>query len=158
MTATGSSQFITNLDSITLSDTNRKIYDYWLKACGIDPIPRAQALAPVLMPRDVLGYFTVIEVIDPGPQFIVRLTGSQVRDAAGQDYTGQMVDQMPGAESVLEQFKWCVLNRRPYCARSKLHWSANDFRHYEALVLPFGEPDGRIEKIASVIYFSNETD
>lgn len=133
--------------------SNQLVYRYWQEARGRDPLPRASALDPLKIPRRVLANFTVIEVIVPGPRFLVRLTGSIIRDAAGQDYTGQMVDQMPGAVEVVERFKWCVLNRRPYCARSPLNWSENDFRNYEALVLPFGEPEGRIEKLASVIHF-----
>jgi hypothetical protein len=97
----------------------------------------------------------VVEVINPGPKFRVRLTESRVGDVAGRDYTGKMVDQIPGAAEVLERFTWCVLNRKPYCARSRLNWSSNDFLEYEALVLPFGDPDRGIEKLAAVIHFPN---
>lgn len=149
-------KIITDLDSVVLSETNQTVYDYWVNARGQDPIPPTAALDPVKLPKWVLPNFTVVEVINPGPKFRVRLTGSRARDVAGQDYTGQMVDQMPGAREVLERFTWCVLNLKPYCARSRLNWSSNDFLEYEALVLPFGDPDGGIEKLASVIHFPSQ--
>ncbi|MDE0770411.1 MAG: hypothetical protein OSB19_18700 [Opitutaceae bacterium] len=92
LTTTSSSQFTAHLYSITLSDIDRKIYNYWLEARGVGTISRAQAQGPVPLPSKVPGYFTVIDVIDLGPQFIQRLTGSQVQDAAGQDYSGKMIN------------------------------------------------------------------
>lgn len=151
-------KFIVDLDKAALSETSRVVYEYWTLKRGNAPFPSTSALDPLEIPKQVLVNFTVIEVLDPGPRFLVRLTGSKVREAAGQDYTGQMVDQMPGAEEVVERFTWCVRHRKPYCARSRLSWSANDFRIYEALVLPFGGPDGRVSKLASVIDIIKATD
>lgn len=137
----------------TLCPINRMVHDYWISAKGDHPFPPLSALDPVELPRPALPYFTVVEVVEPGPRFLVRLIGTEVHAAAGQDHTGRMVDEMPGAEDVVRRFTWCVRARRPYCVCSKLLWSINNFRQYEALVLPFGPSGGRIEKLASVVYF-----
>lgn len=152
------SSFKVDLETATLSATSRVAYDYWLEKRGGACFPPTSALDPLEIPREVLTNFTVIEVLEPGPRFLVRLTGAAVREAAGRDYTGQMVDQMPGAEEVGERFAWCVHHRKPYCVRSRLTWSTNDFRNYEALVLPFGEPGGPVRKLASVIALVNAND
>lgn len=141
-----------NLDIENLSDTTRLAYEYWIEARGKREIPLIDTLDPLKIPRRILANFTVVEVLMPGPRFLVRLTGSAVRDAAGQDYTGRMVHQMPGAEEVVERFTWCVTHGRPYSKRAALTWSSNDFRNYEALVLPFVDSKGRVAKLASVIH------
>lgn len=146
------SDFIGNVDSEYLSATTRLAYDYWLEVRGDLSLPLIESLDPLRIPKRILANFTVVEVLDPGPRFLVRLTGSAVRDAAGEDYTGRMVDRIPGAEAVVERFTWCVRNRAPYSARAPLAWSSNDFRDYEALVLPFVDAEGRVAKLASVIH------
>jgi len=146
------SDFIGHVDSAYLSDTTRLAYDYWLGVRGEQELPLIDSLDPLRIPKRILANFTVVEVLDPGPRFLVRLTGSAVRDAAGQDYTGRMVERIPRAEAVVERFTWCVRNQAPYSARAPMAWSSNDFRDYEALVLPFMDARGRVAKLASVIH------
>ena len=77
-----------------LSDAKiSKIYDYWLKKCDGDALPTRHAIDPVDV-YDCLSMLMILEVVDGGRDFRIRLAGSVVEEAHDRTLKGVMVSDL----------------------------------------------------------------
>ncbi|TAD91159.1 MAG: hypothetical protein EAZ99_03435 [Alphaproteobacteria bacterium] len=106
------------------------------------------ALAPML------GLFSMIEVIDGGADFLVRVFGTSLAEVSGVEITGRSVRAMPEPRSVainLTLFNRVVETHQPLRVwRPRfLHGPQRvDRRHSEVcLILPFSENGTRVDRL-----------
>jgi hypothetical protein len=126
-----------------LSDVKiRKIYDYWLKKSGDGVLPARRDIDPVDV-YDCLSTLMILEVVDGGRDFRIRLAGSQVEEAHDRPLKGLMVGEL-GAEMkpTLERFQAVVQTREPDFRSSSLAAVGRSFIEFDRVALPLAE-DGK---------------
>jgi hypothetical protein len=114
-----------------------RLHQYWLLQRGARRMPARADIDPVKM-RFVLGHLMLIDVLSPGPEFRVRLQGSELTWWIGRELTGTVLPLVPTTE--LE-----ALARRKFLSvtqiRAPIGWIGSGLldgfeRHYQAVVLP----------------------
>lgn len=109
-----------------------KIYDYWLKKCDGDALPTRHAIDPVDV-YDCLSMLMILEVVDGGRDFRIRLAGSEVEEAHDRTLKGVMVSDLgAGAEmkALLERLQAVVTSRQPdfHTASGPTPWTDGSLR------------------------------
>lgn len=126
-----------------LSDVKiRKIYDYWLKKSGDGVLPARRDIDPVDV-YDCLSMLMILEVVDGGRDFRIRLAGSEVEEAHDRPLKGLMVGEL-GAQMTptLERFQSVVKTREPDFRSSSLAAVGRSFIEFDRIALPLAE-DGK---------------
>ena len=128
-----------------LSDPKiRKTYEYWLSKCRGDVLPARGDIDPVEI-YDCLSALMILEVIDGGRDFRIRLAGSQVEEAHDRALKGLLVGEMgEGAElaAMLERFRAIVATRLPDFRSASLSMVGRAFIEFDRVALPLAE-DGQ---------------
>ena len=134
-------KLIDSVDDVVDEPLLAAFFAYWKELCGTRKMPLASELDAVAMPRQALPYLGLFDVLGPpeAPRFRVRVMGTQASEQAAQDYTGQYVDEIPGAEGVHQRFASALHHRRPYYAAMQLTWSQRDYKRYQVVVCPLAD-------------------
>ncbi|HUK61161.1 MAG TPA: PAS domain-containing protein [Stellaceae bacterium] len=114
-----------------------RLYQYWLAQRGARRMPSRADIDPLEM-RFILGHLMLIDVSHPGPEFRVRLQGSELSWWIGQELTGMNLSDVPSLDLetlARRQFEHVVATAEP------LGWIGNDAidgirRQYQAIILP----------------------
>ena len=118
-----------------------EVFVYWHRLAAGRPMPLAQEVDPLDIPRRALGYLFLVDV-EPGRsgdlRFRVRLAGTHAVEQAGYDPTGRYGEEVPGSEPVAARLTQAVKRGRPYIAEVPLTWSNRNYKRYVALVCPLG--------------------
>jgi len=126
----------------SLSDVKiRKIYEYWLKKCSGGALPARRDIDPVDV-YDCLSMLMILDVVDGGRDFRIRLAGSEVEDAHDRPLKGVMVSDMgQGAEmkALLERFQSVVRTREPDFRSASLAMVGRAFIEFDRVALPLAE-------------------
>jgi len=134
-------------------DYARQFFDYWHEACAGAPMPPLSALDPMRLPRACLPYLTVLEV-EPEPlRLRSRLVGTALEEQLGMNQAGMYLDELPGIGTQLERLLWCVRERRPYMVEDDITFAPNDYKRYQAFIVPFGDPDAGVQRVVGVFCF-----
>lgn len=136
------------------SDAMREMHAFWLSHRNGDNIPHADVIDPLALPRGALPWIVLTDVEHHPLRFKFRLVGTQIVESEGQNFAGYYADEMPGMETQIRRFSWCVENRRPYFATSRLTFSPMDYKSYDVLGLPFADAGGRVTRILFVMSFA----
>ncbi len=125
----------------------RWLYRYWLDGRGSARFPPTRLIDPTRIRPDILPHLTLVGPEPESGRLKVRLSGSGLREATDRDYTGWYTDEVPGAKPLHRRFEWCRRTGRPYVYSGHVTWSPLTFKRYSVLALPFGQPDGTVERI-----------
>ena len=128
-------------------------YAYWLSGVRLGALPDLSAIDPVLMPLEILP-FMVVYAVEPGGGFRMRLIGTAVVDRSGEDLTGRLIEPFGVMTTLHGRLTWCLQHQRPYVAHGQVPAAERDFIQFTALAAPFVNPNGKIERIASVLQFT----
>lgn len=116
----------------------RRLYQYWDRERGTDPMPTRDRVDPVKM-RYILGHLALIDVGPNGKAFSVRLHGTELVSRLGSDFTGRPIADLPLADVRRLATRWftnVVERRGPY--HEQVDQIVDGFtRHFEALILPY---------------------
>lgn len=135
------------------SDYMRALHEYWNAARGAADLPPVSAIDPMLLPRACLPYLSVLEVEQAPFRLRSRLSGTALVAQFGTDFTGRYLDELPGMDAQLTRMKWCVETRHPYVVEDKLTFAPKDYKLYQTLILPFGDPEAGVQRIVGVFTF-----
>jgi hypothetical protein len=135
----------------------KRLYDYWLEKRGARAMPGRPDIDPVGF-GFLLGHLILFDVL-PGPQFRIRVQGSELTWWLARELTGEFLDVLEQPElRALAQTSLTnvVVTRRP------LHWIGNHDldgvrRHYEALLLPLSSGGGVDMVLAAIRCRTGET-
>lgn len=131
----------------------RGLFDYWLAARGTARMPPVCAIDATRMPRECLPYISVLEV-EHGPlRLRSRLSGTALVEQLGINQTGRYLDEIPGMAAQIARMEWCVRKQQPYVAEDGITFAPNDFKRYQILVLPFGNPEEDVQRLVGVFCF-----
>ena len=136
----------------------RMALTYWLDLHdGLQP-PEREQFDPTHLPSRALPYLFLLELV-PGPAWRLRLTGSHVVEAQGQDFTGcKLVDEeIPGISQsrtvrILNQMADTGLPGH-FHGRSTFRFR-QDYEDHEQVLLPFrSHATSAIETVLGAIVF-----
>lgn len=131
--------------------TLRRVYDYWCLIRGERELPSRQDISP----EDMRVYLSRVMLIDVSYQpldFVYRVFGSGIAQAAGKDYTGKSVRQLEPAEFaslVWRQYLDVVNERKPCLHGIRLSAGAR-FLRYHRLTLPLSGNGLAVDKLLAV--------
>jgi len=140
-----------------LGDHMRALYDFWCEARGSARIPPASAIDPMRLPRNCLPHLSVLEVEQAPFRLRSRLSGTALVEQFGHDPTGRYLDELPAIAAQLARMEWCVREQRPYLAEAVLSFAPKNFKRYQILVLPFGDPETGVTRLVGGFSFPDDT-
>jgi hypothetical protein len=140
-------------DDALKQDYARDLFHYWCGARGEAAIPPLSAIDPVRLPRACLPYISVLEVEQSPLRLRSRLTGSALVDQLGLNQTGHYLDEYPGMAGQIERMAWSVREQRPYLVEDELTFGPHDYKRYQVLVLPFGDPGCGVQRLVGSFCF-----
>lgn len=130
----------TLLDPAPVSPHLQKLLSHWMRWCANRPLPSRQDVNPGEI-RDILPALMLLEVIDGGRDYQVRIAGSGLVKVTGIEPTGKLLSQLPDAPVIGRA--WCMLGMTRKAHRPVLFHSKNSvisaytFAEVETLILPF---------------------
>lgn len=136
-------------------DYARALFDYWCEARGAARIAPVSAIDPMRMPRACLPYISVLDVEHEPLRLRSRLSGTALVEQLGMNQTGNYLDEIPGTTAQLGRMEWCVRTQRPYIVEDDITFAPKDFKRYQILVLPFGDPAVGVQRLVGVFCFLN---
>ena len=119
---------------------------HWQDLCGRGgSFPRPQDLDPVSIPRRILPYSELVEVLNDPLDFRYRLIGTAIDEISRTSYTGRSVREIPSQSPPSHMFDFFARaheRKAPVCA-----------------YLPYEGPDGYVETIRNLLLpFSEDGD
>lgn len=116
----------------------------WQSRCGPDgALPARSAFTPELL-KPWLGNILLVEPLQGGADFVIRLYGTKVTEAFGRDMTGRRYSQFPPEHHnvLMTPLRLAMQTRRPVFSRHRYAAEARTWQ-WERLALPLAA-DGRI--------------
>jgi len=142
---------IVELPTGPISHLLKDLHAYWLSKKGARIAPPRSAIDPAEIPRALLPYLALLDVVGQPPLFRVRLFGTALAQAYGEDLTGTYLDELdfgPIAADVHAGFVDVVSKCRPMTVRVQLT-KQNDQRYleYERIALPLSQDGEHVNMI-----------
>lgn len=140
-----------NRDDGMASQTLCQLRDYWLTARGTRAMPAREDIEPTDVPR-LLRHIVLTDVSHDPLTFRYRLIGTFVTELAGRDVTGRTLDERlygKRTDDILWAYRQCISRRAPLAVRERVQFSDRDWVTVEALMLPLGADDRRIDMVLS---------
>jgi hypothetical protein len=116
----------------------RRLYQHWERERGGNAIPPRGSIDPIKL-RFILGHLALIEVLHDPRRFRIRLHGTELVTRAGADFTGKLLEELPGADLRKLAYGWFTTvaeDGAPY--HDTIKQVVDGFgRNFEILVLPY---------------------
>ena len=134
----------------------RAFQAYWRGLAPEGVVAAYSAFDVVRVPRDLLPFLILLDVIEDGRDFRYRVVGTGVVDAIGRDFTGETVSEYrhrhePAA--VAEGYRQVCARRAPDLYTGTLESVGKEFIRYERLALPLAGDDGAVAYILACFEF-----
>jgi hypothetical protein len=138
---------------IARDPTLTAILDYWPSQSRAGALPRPRDIDLVLLPPNVLPYLTLLDVVDGGAAFNIRLVGSANVSAAGGDFTGKRLDTVMSGDllaATLERYRAAVTSRRPVLGYAEYAMPDGSSVRNLLMTLPMSSDGVAIDRLLSV--------
>ncbi|WP_119419397.1 PAS domain-containing protein [Desertibaculum subflavum] len=126
-----------------------RLYAYWQAKRGGAFAPSRTAIDPAEI-RDLLPFVVLADVVGTPPRFRIRLAGTHVVEAYGEEVTGRYADELDfngiGPE-VLAALQAVVRSGRPGLVRRDFVKQDGRPLRYERLVLPLSSDGVTVDKL-----------
>lgn len=126
-----------------------RLYAYWQAKRGAAFAPSRTAIDPAEL-RDLLPYIVLADVVGTPPRFRIRLAGTHVVEAYGEEITGRFADELDfngiGPE-VLAALQAVVRSGRPGLVRRDFVKQDGRPLRYERLVLPLSSDGATVDML-----------
>lgn len=107
-------------------------------------------------PRDVaflLGRIYLVDVIDGGSDFFVRLSGLYMKELYGDDFEGRHLSDLPDTsltQTLRQNYTAILATRAPLYRQGILRWPHYRI-HVERLLVPFADDEGALSTIVGAV-------
>jgi len=131
------------------SSTLIELRDYWLEKRQSRMFPARADIDPVEFPK-LLSQIALVDVTYDPLRFRFRLVGTTITAISERDATGHYVDEKlygERTENMQWAFKTCTRTKAPVAVREQVQFVKKERLVIEALVLPMGEKDDRVDMI-----------
>ncbi len=136
----------------------RALHLYWRALAPGDSVPAYSAFDVIDVPRDLVPFLILLDVLEAGRDFRYRVVGTGVVEAIGRDFTGETVSeyrQRHEPPAVAEGYRQVCATRTPDLYQGTLDSVGKGFIRYERLALPLAGDDGGIAYILSCFDFES---
>lgn len=127
----------------------RQLLHYWCGKRKPGAIPSRKDIDPIEIPR-LMPYVALVDVLRDPLDYRYRLAGTKLVEMTGYDRTGLRMREFftPQAVAATEVLLTrLIATREPLAFKGKMFWIDEDYRHFEALVLPLAA-DGQTVDMA----------
>lgn len=134
----------------------RACHAYWRGLVTGDGPPAYGAFDVVQVPRELLPFLILLDVLDGGQDFRYRVVGTGVVEAIGRDFTGETVAEYRHRHeppAVAEGYRRVCTDRAPDLYTGTLESVGKEFIAYERLALPLIGGDGAVGFILACFQF-----
>jgi len=128
----------------------KAIFKLWKEKKGDREFPLKSELHPALLTR-YLSQIYLVDILDGGKDFRIRLFGSGVADLLGKDYTGMLLSETP------EELDWrgeiyglCLKRRAPVFYLFELAPFGRDAVVTENALFPLADSDGNLAHLLCI--------
>jgi hypothetical protein len=134
----------------------RTCHDYWRGLGRADACPAYRDFDVVDVPRELLPFLILLDVLEGGADFRYRVVGTGVTEAIGRDFTGETVTEYrhrhepPG---VADGYRRVAAEVRPDLYQGTLESVGKEFIAYERLAMPLAGEDGAVAYILACFHF-----
>lgn len=143
---------------VTASARLRWLLSYWNSKCDGRRMPTRPDIEPTEI-AELLSIVFLIGVEAEPRRYRVRVAGSSINHAFGEDHTGWYIDEIGSLSSSLGRFDCLVDTGAPYFARIPHHRLESPLIGYEALALPVSRAgEKRVAFILGGLEFFDESD
>jgi hypothetical protein len=150
-----------SLETLTITHPRLKtLHTFWDLTRGSRRFP-ARADFAFKDLRQWLGHIALVDVVHKPPRFRIRLLGTRLVEYAGQDHTGQWIDECVTPENVdgaLEPFRSCVELAAPVVRHTRYVNPRAIRSTLERLLLPCSSDQQTIDIIMGCTYIEVEPD
>ena len=134
----------------------RAFQAYWRGLAPDGVVPAYGGFDVVHVPRDLLAFLILLDVLEDGRDFRYRVVGTGVVDAIGRDFTGETVSEYRHRHeppAVAEGYRQVCATRAPDLYQGTLESVGKGFIRYARLALPLAGDDGRVAYILACFDF-----
>lgn len=134
------------------------MYEYWRGKCGVRSMPARSDIDPIDMPRRLLPFITLVDVVPDERRYVYRLVGTGDVDVRGNDPTGKPVKDGffgPSAEDALSCYDRVVSTRAPFLDPTPFRAPSGRYVAEETIFLPLSN-DG--VSVNMILVFSHTRD
>ncbi len=129
------------------------VLEYWRQRATERTLPRPRDIDPTELPPAALPFFTILDVIEGGRTFRIRLVGTANVSAAGRDFTGRdITESMSGGvlTAALERFRATIAHRRPVLGYAEFATRDGSIVKNLILTLPLSSDGHAVDRLLSV--------
>jgi hypothetical protein len=129
---------------------------YWERKRQGRLAPRRADLDPAEIPSH-LPYFYIVDAIDDGADFLVRLAGTQIAASLPRNPTRKLLSEILGdvpdaLEVALQLLRTVLEEKRPGYSRGEVFWlRERSYRWFAAVRLPLSEDGATVNRIMGVV-------
>jgi hypothetical protein len=127
------------------------LYAYWVGKKGSRTAPPKAAIRTEELPPTLLPYLALLDVIGEPPRFRIRLFGTGLSAAYGEDVSTKFLDEIDLSTigpDILTYLTALVRERRPQAVRVQLRKQVDGRRiEYERIGLPLSEDGAAVNMI-----------
>lgn len=135
------------------SGNQRDLYAWYTAIAEKNVLPSRADFDPLDFPR-ALPHLMLLDVERSPPRYRMRLVGTLIVDASGNDSTGKYLGQDHGGEIALERAATVVANRSPtFESELPMEWSPMNYKKYSVLRLPLSADGEHIDMLIYCLEF-----
>jgi len=134
------------------------MYEYWCERCGGRTMPGRSDIDPIHLPRRLLPFINLVDVVPDERRYVYRLVGTGDVEIRGQDPTGKSVMDAffaPCAEDALTCYDRVVTTRAPFLDPEPFVAPNGRYVTEETIFLPLSDDGITVNKI---LVFSHTRD
>ena len=122
------------------------LYDLWLDLKGEDEMPARKRFKPGAM-KDYLPHLYIVDILEGGRDYRLRLIGTALTDLVGRDMTGSLISEVPETAWRRRVYDSVVEARAPLVYQSRLGNDGGRTVTTENVVLPALDRDGAFSEL-----------
>jgi len=118
------------------------MYDYWRGKCSARSMPARSDIDPIDMPRRLLPFIDLVDVVSDERRYVYRLVGTADVEVRGNDPTGRSVKDGffgPSAEDALSCYNRVVSTRAPFLDPTPFRAPSGRYVTEETIFLPLSD-------------------
>lgn len=143
-------------DDVALPAAMAALLEFWEDSSGSASLPHVSKIAPLKL-RLWLGTLSLFDVEHDPFRIRIRLQGTRITAAFGQDSTGQYLDEFMPAHAlprIQSDFEWIIKNQQPLHRWGTCHLDNDTKIPFHRLLLPYVDDSGVVSRIMGTLGFT----
>lgn len=135
----------------------RDFFCVWTDLHSDESLPKSKNF-PLTVFEHHLPFVILIDYDAATARFLIKYFGSGYADGIGQDFTNQVMNDVPDADRLVTRSIWLVGSKQPYLVQNiKIIWSPKNYRTCSAIACPLFDDAGNVSSIVYRVEFGKGT-